>query len=185
MPGNLATGQLPQALIHLKRIYRNTGSEVYYALPIQWQNYPKIKVSAVVFRLNCDTLWGKNNRSGKGPWILHSLRPKRPMYMANWCFRNHSVKSLLIDSCGRKEVKVAQSCLTLCNPINYTVHGILQARILEWVAFPFSRGSSQPRDRTQVSHIAGRLFTSWARREAQIAVEIAHKTTGMLMVEWE
>ena len=42
--------------------------------------------------------------------------------------------------------KVAQSCLTLCNPMDYTVHGILQARILEWVAFPFSRGSSQPRD---------------------------------------
>ena len=41
------------------------------------------------------------------------------------------------------------------------VLGILQARILKWVAFPFSRGSSQPRDRTQVSHIAGRFFTSW------------------------
>ena len=43
---------------------------------------------------------------------------------------------------------------------------ILQARILEWVAFPFPRGSSQPRDQTQVSHIAGRFFTSWATREA-------------------
>ena len=43
------------------------------------------------------------------------------------------------------KVKVAQSCLTLCNPMDYTVHGILQAKILEWVAFPFSRGSSQPR----------------------------------------
>ena len=42
-----------------------------------------------------------------------------------------------------------------------TVHGILQARILEWVAFPFSKGSSQPRDQTQASRIAGRLFTSW------------------------
>ena len=44
------------------------------------------------------------------------------------------------------EVKVAQSCLTLCDPMDYIVHGILQARILEWVAIPFSRGSSQPRD---------------------------------------
>ena len=43
-----------------------------------------------------------------------------------------------------------------------TVHGILQARILEWVAFPFSRESSQPRDQTQASHIAGKFFTSWA-----------------------
>ena len=57
-------------------------------------------------------------------------------------------------------VKVAQSCLILCDPLDYTVHGILQARILQWVAFPFSRGSSQPRDRTQVSHIAGVFFTS-------------------------
>ena len=47
------------------------------------------------------------------------------------------------------------------------VHAILQARILEWVAFPFSRGSSQPRDRIQVSHIAGGFFASWATREAQ------------------
>ena len=53
------------------------------------------------------------------------------------------------------------------------VHGILQARILEWVAFPFSRGSSQPRDRTQVSPITGRFFTSWATREAQIYEEQA------------
>ena len=46
------------------------------------------------------------------------------------------------------------------------VHGILQARILEWVAVPFSRGSSQPRDWTQVSHIAGGLFTIWATSKA-------------------
>ena len=57
-------------------------------------------------------------------------------------------------------VKVAQSCSALCDPMDYTVHGILQARILEWVAFPFPRGSSQPRDQTQVSGIAGRFFTS-------------------------
>ena len=58
------------------------------------------------------------------------------------------------------EMKVAQSYPTLCNPMDYTVHRILQARIMEWVAFPFSRGSSQPRDRTQVSRIAGGFFTS-------------------------
>ena len=54
--------------------------------------------------------------------------------------------------------------VALCNLMDYTVHGILQARILEWVAFPFSRGSSQPRDRTQVSRTAGGFFTSWATR---------------------
>ena len=52
-------------------------------------------------------------------------------------------------------------------PHDYRVHGILQARTLEWVASPFSRGSSRPRDQTQVSRIAGRFFTSWATREAQ------------------
>ena len=65
------------------------------------------------------------------------------------------------------EVKVAQSCLTLGDPVDYTVHGILQVRMMEWVAFPFSRGSSQPRDQTQVSHITGRFFTVWAARGAQ------------------
>ena len=61
-------------------------------------------------------------------------------------------------------LKVAQSCPTLCNhmgcsPPGSSVHGILQVRILEWVAFPFSRGSSQPRDQSQLSHTAGRFFT--------------------------
>ena len=51
--------------------------------------------------------------------------------------------------------------------MDYTVHGILQARILERVAFSFSRGSSQPKDRIQVSRIEGRFFTSWATGEAQ------------------
>ena len=69
-------------------------------------------------------------------------------------------------------VKVTQSCPTLCDPMSdsrpgSSVHGILQAGILEWVVILFSRGSSQPRDRTQVFHIAGRLFISWATREAQ------------------
>ena len=62
---------------------------------------------------------------------------------------------------GEKKVKMklSQLCPTLFNPMDYAVHGILQARILEWVAFPFSRGSSQPRDRTQVSHTLGGFFT--------------------------
>ena len=60
----------------------------------------------------------------------------------------------------RKKVKVAQSCPTLCNPMDYTVHGILQARILEWVAYRFFKGSSQPRDQTGVTCIAGEFFTS-------------------------
>ena len=62
---------------------------------------------------------------------------------------------------------VTHSCLTVFDPMDHSppgssVHGILQAKILEWVAIYFSRGSSQPRDRTQVSHIAGRCFNLWA-----------------------
>ena len=62
-------------------------------------------------------------------------------------------------------VKVLQLCPTLWDLMDYKVHGILQERILEWVAFPFPTGSSQPRDRTQVSRTAGRFFNSWATRE--------------------
>ena len=67
---------------------------------------------------------------------------------------------------------VTQSYLILwdpmaCSPPGSSVHGISQARILEWVAMPSSRGSSQPRDRTQVSCIAGGFFTIWATREAK------------------
>ena len=58
----------------------------------------------------------------------------------------------------------------LCNPTDDIVYGILQARILEWVDFPFSRGSSQPWDWTQVSCIAGGFFTSWGTREASIGM---------------
>ena len=75
--------------------------------------------------------------------------------------------SSCISPIQRVKVKVAQTCLTHQDPMDYTVHGILQARILEWVVFPFSRGSSQPRDWTQVSRVAGGFFTSWATREAQ------------------
>ena len=66
------------------------------------------------------------------------------------------------------KVKVVQLCLTLCYLMDYTAHVILQARILEWVAVPFSRGPLQPRDQTQVPGIAGGFFTSWATREDPI-----------------
>ena len=69
------------------------------------------------------------------------------------------------------KVLVAQSCPTLCDPMDCSppsssVHGILQARILEWVAIPFSKGSSWPRIRTWVSCIASRFFIIWATRDS-------------------
>ena len=71
---------------------------------------------------------------------------------------------LLVNGKKESESEVAQLCPTLCNPVDCSppgssVHGILQARILEWVAISFSRGFSLPRDGTRVSCIAGRRFT--------------------------
>ena len=68
---------------------------------------------------------------------------------------------------------VAQSCPTICGPMDCSlsgssVHGIFQARVLEWIAISFSRGSSRPRNPTQVSRIAGRRFTIWATRESMV-----------------
>ena len=64
-------------------------------------------------------------------------------------------------------MKVAQSHPALCDPMDYTIYGILQARTLGWVATPFSWESSQPRDQTQVFRIAGGFFTSWATRKKE------------------
>ena len=74
-------------------------------------------------------------------------------------------------------IEVAQSCPTLCDPIDCSlpgssVHVISQARVLEWVAISFSRGSFQPRDWTQVSHTAGRRFTIWATRGAVLGCNL-------------
>ena len=82
------------------------------------------------------------------------------------------------------KVLVAQSLPTLCGPMDYvapgsSVHGIFQARILEWVALPFSRGSSQPRDRTWVSSTAGRYFTVWATK-----VNIIPKSWKLLRIDY-
>ena len=101
-------------------------------------------------------------------------------FFTSWATREAQNRNMIVifklDICVYEvKVKVAQSHLTLCDSMGYTVHGILQARILDWVTFPFSRGSSQPRDQTQVSRIAGRFFTSWATREAQLNTGFHYK----------
>ena len=80
-----------------------------------------------------------------------------------------------LTSVWKKESEVAQSCPTLCDPMDCSLpgsslHGILQARVLEWVAISFSSGSSQPRDWTRVSRIPGRRFNLWATRSRQCSV---------------
>ena len=81
--------------------------------------------------------------------------------------------------------EVSHSCPALCDPMDCSlpgssVHGIFQARVLEWVAISFSRGSSRPRDRTQVFHIVGRSFTVWAMREVLFPKEVV-KFQGILV----
>ena len=78
-----------------------------------------------------------------------------------------------------KWLEVAQSCLTLCDPMDcslsgFSVHGISQARVLEWIAISFFRGSSWPRDWTKVSHIVGRCFTILATREVLKRLNTQH-----------
>ena len=77
-------------------------------------------------------------------------------------YGGHCINTTLLQSYFQEKVKVTQSCLTLYNPMTILQVRILQVRILEWVAVPFSKGSSQPRDRTQVFSSAGGFFTSWA-----------------------
>ena len=106
-------------------------------------------------------------RVGRGQGIEMFLKsPQNPLFMCVWIYIFFVLFCFVL--------KVTQSCPTRCDLMDYTVHGILQARILEWVAMPSSRRSSKPRDRTQVSHIAGRFFTSWATREALHITSIPH-----------
>ena len=82
-----------------------------------------------------------------------------------YIFKNKS-----LDTDLKVKVKVAQSYPTLRDPMDHTVHGIFLAKILEWVAVLFSRNSSQPRDWTQISHITGGFFASWARPRSRISM---------------
>ena len=112
-----------------------------------------------------------NSQARISEWVAFFFS-RRSSQLRDWTWVSCTAGSFFTDWATREALlqkakgKVTQSCLTLCNPMDYTVCGILQARILEWVAFPFSRESFQPRDWTQVFCIADRSFTSWATREA-------------------
>ena len=110
--------------------------------------------------------WWEESTYWKRPWCWEGLKQKEKGETKDEMVRyyhqlnGHESEQTLGDNEG-------QGRLVCCSPPGSSVHGILQARILEWVAVPFSRASSQPRKWTQVSHIAGRFFTVWATREAQ------------------
>ena len=105
------------------------------------------------------------NNAGKNPWSKHTIMDQGGDWIED--LLPGGMLTLKAKCSLYPKVKFVQSCPTLCNPMDYTDHGVLQARILERVAFSFSRGSSQPRDRTQVSSIVNGVFTVWAIREAQ------------------
>ena len=108
-------------------------------------------------------VWNSKAKS----WSICSLHSA----VSTFC-RDNGREVWSIGTCMRRsESEVAQSCPTLLDPVDCSlpgssIHGIFQARILEWIAISFSRGSSWPRDRTQVPRIGGRRFNLWATREA-------------------
>ena len=88
-----------------------------------------------------------------------------------------------------KESEVAQWCPTLCDPMDCSlsgssIHGIFQARVLEWIAISFSRGSSRPRNRTRVSHIAGRRFTVRGQGRGSYVCSQTRDVTGKLCADF-
>ena len=124
-----------------------------------------------VFEQGTVDLWGANILVEKGIWKTRGGNGSTGTWgPESWLspplFDGEDGKHRAVRYCD-----VAQSCPTLCDPMDCSppgssTHGIFQARVLEWVAIAFSRGSSQPRDQTQLSCITGRRFTIWATREA-------------------
>ena len=125
-------------------------------------------VHILVFRVHCMLSFAV--------WVLKKSR------LCSAVTGNHTLRVTLYCNSLVWVSEVAQSCPTLCDsvdcsPPGSSVHGILQARVQEWVAIPFSRGS-WPRDQPAVSRIAGRLFTSWATREAQYGSSVWRMLKG-------
>ena len=99
--------------------------------------------------------------------VLHTFLKKereQTFYVFLFSLLSSVMSEHFLETRRIMSVKLVQSCPTLCDPMGYTVHGFLHARILEWVAVSFPRGSSQPKDRTQVSSIVGGFLTSLATR---------------------
>ena len=133
---------------------------------VQWNFTQPQKRSNSIFNTDrprdYHTKWSKSERQ-----ILYDIT-----YMWNLKYET--------DKERKKESDVAQSCLTLCNPMDcslpgLSIHGVLQARILEWVTISFSRGSSWSRDQNQVSRIGWRRFNLWATREALTQMNLSTK----------
>ena len=133
-----------------------------------------------------DTILKKITSVGK---TVEKLKPSHTVgVIVRWCRHGKQHR--------KKERKSTKSCPTLCDPIECTLpDSSVQARILVWTGISFSRGSSQPRNRTQVYSIAGRFFTDWATREAHIEVPQnikprttiwpSYPTSGCILKNWK
>ena len=143
---------------------------------------PYIPSSKIVHHATC--LISSTFCSGRTQWMME----RRQNYFTDgWSLRERKYHEWLTnlplfqrDQFLNIICLVTQWYLTLCDPMDCgppgsSVHGILQARTLEWVAMSSSRGSSQPRDWTQVSHITGRFFTTWATVSDKTSVNLLSK----------
>ena len=176
-------------LIHLCSLGHWVNIESFADIEIQWDPWAPIPLPP-------------NTHTSNTCWLMLGkcccLKTTLPYYGCrvvlfpstnNLCFLHlvfstcHTKFTFEVSDHSQNEMKwreFAQSCPTLCDSMDCSlpgssIHGILQARILEWVAISFSRGSSQPRDRTRVSHIAGRLFAVQATRESHLKLLIIHR----------
>ena len=166
IPGEETRSQMPQSRVGVLQLktpqdtIKTQNSQINNILKNNLKNKILCYIYCISILLSIYQWWFHFDafQSQLRTWINFTASPQY--------FSTHSINYSSRFIKGWK-VKVAQPCPTLCNPMDYTVHGILQARILEWVAFPFSRGYSQPTDQTQVFYTAGGFFTSWVTREAQ------------------
>ena len=145
----------------LKLVLFLYGSTLIYLINIHFNIYASILLNHEYHKVH--TIYSFSDFYKCYLWkISHEALSSSQQYFMP-VFLQVFVSSLLLLTTAWKwkKVKVVQSCPTFCSPVDSTAHGVLQARILEWVASLFSRGSSQTRDWTQVSCIAGEFFTSW------------------------
>ena len=141
-------------------------------MPLSLGAWDRLALTESKIALNLKTWVGRGGVEGVRGGILEVtrtlLRRNQSKAIHSTHFQSQLLQSANSGNPGKvlseSESEVAQPCPTLCNPLDcslqgFSIHGILQASILEWVTISFSRGSSLPRDRTRVSRIVGRHFT--------------------------
>ena len=170
---NILPCSFDTVLVNFKYCYQY-NSPVFDYHPKYNHNWPNYILKKKVLKYGWGSMYhgNKANISQIIKILTYHISLHDANYEAQWSKKGNSdwLQSLQIPSLLESESEVTQSYLTLCSPMDCSlpgssIHGIFQARILEWVAISFSRGSSRPRDWTLVSCIVSRRFTVWATRE--------------------